>query len=141
MEKMIMDILVQVHEDAISQLTGPTGKVAMLPFDAEVRSELFTGRTLPGGVDVQTTNAAGIRSMCAKYMFEGHDCAGNPCRIFVRNEGWFEPGSEPDIFRTCPTFLTDSPVLSGYLHTARFRAEGGVFDGQLHIRVFDIAAE
>lgn len=141
MSKMIMDFRVTVRSEECSRITCATGTAAIIPFDAEVESELFTGKTLPGAADVQVTNAAGIRHMCAQYMFEGVDFNGVPCKLFVRNDGFFEPDSRPRPFHTCPTFLTDSEALGDYLHTARFRAEGVSDEECLHIRVFDVLKE
>ena len=140
MDKLLMDFLVHVHREEVSRVETAVGAAVIIPFDAEVESKLFTGRTLPGAADVQITNAAGIRHMCAAYMFEGKDFTGAPCRLFVRNDGFFEPGSRPELFRACPTFLTDSETLAPLLHTACFRAEGVSEDDGLHIRVYHVIA-
>lgn len=139
MDKLVLDFRVQVREQEISRLKTAVGAVSILPFDAEVTSPLFTGHTLPGAVDVQVTNAAGIRHMCAQYMFEGTDLTGAPCRLFVKNEGFFEPGSRPSPFHAYPTFLTDSATLAPFLQTACFRAEGIQESDGLHIRVYHVA--
>lgn len=136
MSKMIMDFHVTVRSEECSRITCDTGAAAIIPFDATVESELFAGKTLPGAVDVQVTNSAGIRHMCAQYMFEGTDINGAACKLFVCNSGFFEPNSRPRPFQACPTFLTDSKTLGDYLHKAIFRAEGSTEDC-LHIRIFD----
>lgn len=138
MSKLIMDFRVTVRSEECSRITCDTGAAAIIPFDATVESALFTGKTLPGAADVQVTNAAGIRHMCAQYMFEGTDFNGEPCKLFVCNNGFFEPNSRPHTFHTCPTFLTNSEVLGEYLHKAAFRAEGISDDECLHIRIFDV---
>ena len=141
MSRLIMDFRVTVHTQLISRIRCETGEAAIIPFDAVVESELFTGKTCPGAADVQVTNASGIRHMCAQYMFEGVDFTGAPCKLFVRNDGYFEPGSRPRPFCTCPSFLTDSKALAGYLHQAIFRAEGESDEECLHIRIFDVVPE
>lgn len=134
----IMEFVVTVDRENISRLETENGKVAILPFTATVESKLFTGKTLPGAADIQVTNATGIRHMCAKYMFEGKDAEGKDCKLFVENNGFFEPGSQPRPFHACPTFLTDSKVLGDYLHSSNFRTEGhGTPEGVL-IKVFDV---
>lgn len=138
MSKLILDIRVHVRQEECSRMSCGNGAAAIIPFDAEIESVLFTGKTLPGAADVQVTNAAGIRHMCAQYMFEGVDQNGEPCKLFVHNDGFFEPGGRPSPFHTCPTFLTDSKVLGEYLHRAVFRAEGMSDAECLHIRVFDV---
>ena len=139
--KMIMDFRITVQPDLISEVECPTGKAKIIPFDGWVKSELFTGKLLPGAADVQFTNPGGIRHMCAQYMFEGTDRDGRPCRLFVSNNGYFEPGRTPKPFHTCPTFLTDSAVLGEYLHQARFRTEGKTEEDGLHIRVYDVLSQ
>lgn len=139
--KMIMDFHINIHSDDISRLECKTGKATIIPFDGWVKSELFTGKLLPGAADVQFTNASGIRHMCAQYMFEGTDSSGSPCKLFVSNNGYFEPNHQPGPFQTCPTFLTDSEVLGEYLHQARFRTEGKTEEDGLHIRVYDVLLE
>lgn len=141
MSKMIMDFRVTVRREECSRLNCETGRVAIIPFDATVESDLFTGKTLPGAADVQVTNAAGIRHMCAKYMFEGVDYTGVPCKLFVCNEGFFEPESRPKPFHACPRFMTDSQALTDYLHRAIFRAEGESGDDGLHIRIYEVSKE
>ena len=138
MAKLVFDFHITLHPDKISAMDATNGKVVMIPFDGEVESPLFTGKTVPGGIDVQVENAAGIRHMCARYMFRGVDAEGNACHLFVDNNGYFEPGhdgSKP--FHTCPTLMTDSTALAPYVEGAHFRAEGHMKEDGLHILVFD----
>lgn len=74
--KLIMQIQIFIDNSRISSLEGRYGKVTMIPFTGHVKSEIFTGEIVPGGVDVQIENAAGNRNMCAKYMFRGTDKEG-----------------------------------------------------------------
>ena len=141
MSEPIMEFIIKLKPGETSRMECPTGKVAFLPFEGYVKSDLFTGTILPGAADVQTTDASGIRHMCARYMFKGTDCEGKECYLFVDNNGYFEPGSQPSPFRTCPTFLTDSEALAPYLHQARFRTEGHPGDGGPVIKVFDVLKE
>lgn len=141
MRKCILDFQIEVRSDQVSELTCGIGKVKIIPFDGRVQSELFAGRLLPGAADIQITNASGIRHMCAQYMFEGVDASGTPCRLFVCNNGYFEPGHRPKPFHACPTFMTDSEALGEYLHQPRFRAEGSREEDCLHIRIFDVLRE
>ena len=120
----IMVFQITINPTEISELEGPTGKVKMIPFSGTVDSPLFRGVIRPGAVDVQVTNAA-----------------GKPCHLFVDNNGYFEPDSSPSPFRTAPTFLTDSPELAPYLHSAHFRTEGHPREGGVEIRVFDVLQE
>ncbi len=55
----------------------PDGKVKIIPFTGTVDGNLFQGVVMPGAADVQITNPAGVRHMCAQYMLEGIDVTGN----------------------------------------------------------------
>ena len=139
MAKMVFDFHIALSPDKISELKATNGEVAILPFGGKVESELFTGTILPGAADVQIQNASGIRHMCARYMFQGKDHTGAECKLFVDNNGYFEPkkGGVAMPFYTCPTFMTDSAALAPYLEAAHFRAEGHMKEDGLHIMVFD----
>ena len=138
MTKPLMEFQILIQKGKISRLESPYGKAVVIPFEGYVSSELFTGRILPGAADVQTTDAAGIRHMCAKYMFEGTDSSGRFCHLFVENNGYFEKDSHPEIFHACPSFLSDSPVLSEKLSGPWFRAEGHPSDAGVVIKIFDV---
>ena len=102
-------------------------------------AELFTGRTLPGACDVQVENPAGSRNMCAKYMFQGTDSAGNECRLFVENNGYLAEVMRHDpFFHAYPRFMTDSPVLGEYLSQQRFRSEVQGREWGVEIRIYDV---
>ena len=109
--KPIMIFKVYADNKDVSNLESPYGAVTMIPFRATVESELFTGETLPGAVDVQIENPGMSRNMCAKYMFKGTDKDGNPCQLFVKNDSYLAPilRNEP-YFDGCPMVLTDRPV-------------------------------
>ncbi len=141
MSKLVFDFHIDIFDEKISMMKSDSGMVVIIPFGGEVKSELFTGIILPGAADIQVTNAAGIRHMQAKYMFDGIDREGKKCKIFVCNDGFFEPGSMPVPFHACPTFMTDSKALSEYLHQPRFRAEGCREKDRLHIKIFDILSD
>ena len=92
-------------------------------------------KVLPGGVDTQSQQN-GVRHMSARYMLDCVDKDGDPCRVFIENNGWFESQSMP--FKTIPTFMTDSKKLAPYLHCNRFRGEGHFENGALVIKFFEI---
>ena len=141
MSKLIMEFNIRIKGEEVSAMNSPQGRVVIIPFDGNVESDLFTGEVLPGAADVQQVNAAGIRHMCAQYMFRGKDSQGNDCHLFVENNGYFEPDSNPSPFKACPTFMTDSPVLAPYLSQARFRAEGHPAPQGVCIKIFDVLEE
>lgn len=137
-DKLIMEVKVSLLQEQISHLKNKYSEVLILPFTGSVDSEIFTGTVLPGAADIQTVNAAGIRHMCAKYMLAGKDSAGNECRIFIENNGYFEPGSQPVSFHACPTIYSDSPVLADYFAKAAFRAEGHPAEGGVTIQIYEV---
>ena len=139
--KMIMEFHISINREDRTEMLTKNGKVLFIPFGGEVQSDLFCGTVRPGAADVQVTNAAGIRPMAAKYIFEGKDYTGQECRLFVENNGYFEPGSQPRPFQACPTFMTDSEALADYFHRPHFRAEGWGHPGGVDIRIFDIEQE
>ena len=61
----IMFFKVYADNRDVSNLECPYGAVTMIPFRATVESDLFTGETLPGAVDVQIENPGMSRNMCA----------------------------------------------------------------------------
>lgn len=137
----IMIFKVYADREDCSDMMCPYGGVSFIPFTATVESDLFTGRTLPGACDVQVENPAGSRHMCAKYMFRGTDKAGNPCHLFVENNGYLAPVMRNDpFFHACPTFMTDSPLLGEYLSQHRFRSEVQGRDWGVEIRIYDVLA-
>ena len=140
MDNLIMTIHVIFDKAEINTLQGPWGGVTFIPFEASVESSLFTGKTLPGAADVQTENRAGVRHLCAKYMFDGKDGSGNPCRLFVQNDGYLTPANRNEpVIGAQPFFLTDSRELGEYLCQNRFRSEvHGTGAQTLDILIFDI---
>ena len=130
-DKLIMEVLVSIEGKDVSFLKGPAGEVVMIPFGGTVQGEIFNGVVCPGGVDCQRVNLTGVRHMCARYMLEGTDSAGEKCHIFVDNNGWFNGMQSP--FQTVPTFMTDSKTLAPYLHQNKFRGEGHPQIGRAHV--------
>ena len=135
-DKLIMEVLVSIEGKDVSFLKGPAGEVVMIPFGGTVQGEIFNGVVCPGGVDCQRVNLVGVRHMCARYMLEGTDSAGEKCHIFVENNGYFTGMQSP--FLTVPTFITDSKTLAPYLHRNKFRGEGHPREGGVTIKFFEV---
>ena len=142
MSNPIMVFQIFADSTQVSNLECPYGAVTMIPFTGRVESDLFTGEILPGACDVQIENPALSRNMCAKYMFSGKDSAGNPCKLFVENNGYLAPVMRNDPWLpACPRFLTDSPVLGEYLCRQQFRSEVQAVDSGIEIRIYDVTKE
>ena len=138
-DKLILEIVVDVEVSQVSQLEGSAGSVVMIPFGGTASGPIFDGVVLPGGVDTQRVDLSGVRHMSARYMLEGTDSDGAPCRIFIENNGHF-PKDAPMPFKTVPVFRTDSGTLGPYLHRDVFRGEGHSVDGGLVIRFYEVGA-
>ena len=142
MSEPVMIFKVYADPKDCSDMRCPYGGVTFIPFTATVESPLVSGKTLPGACDVQVENPAGSRNMCAKYMFEGTDSAGNKCRLFVENNGYLAEVMRNDpYFHAYPKFMTDSPVLGEYLSQQRFRSEVQGRDWGVEIRIYDVLKE
>ena len=137
-DKMIMEFHITIDPAERTEMVTKNGKVVIIPFGGTVESDLFCGTVRPGAADIQVTNPAGCRHMCAKYIFAGKDYTGQECCLYVENNGYFERGSQPRPFEATPTFRTDSEALADYFHGAHFRAEGWGKPGGVDIRIFDI---
>jgi hypothetical protein len=134
-DKLIMEVFVETTDRM--ELESTAGTIVMIPFTGTVKSEIFNGELLPGGVDTQVINKNGIKHMSARYMAEGTDHTGEKCKIYIQNEGHF-PVDAPKPFKTIPTFYTDSKALAPYLHSNKFRGEGMRDESGLVIRFFEI---
>lgn len=142
MDKKIMTFQIYIDDSQVSGMEGLYGAVTIIPFTGKVESEIFTGEILPGAADVQVENVAGIRNMCAKYMFRGKDSTGSDCYLFVENNGYFSISDRQETYlNACPQFITDSGVLGEYLCQKRFRSEVQVRDWGVEIRIYDVRGE
>lgn len=142
MSEAIMKFEIDVDPQAITELKSEYGAVSIIPFTGRVRSALFSGEIRPGGTDVQIENPAGLRRLCAKYIFQGKDYTGQDCLLFVENVGFLTGEEKPGaVLRACPRFLTDSRALGEYFSQARFRSELHAETGRLEIWVFDVLRE
>ncbi len=138
-DKLILQINVAINGEEVSALKSGNLEVVMIPFSGTAEGEIFNGVVCKGGVDTQRVNLSGVRHMSARYMLDGVDNAGNKCKIFIENNGWFDSMSMP--FKTVPTFITDSPALAAYLHRNKFRGEGHPAPNGVCIKLFEVDAE
>ena len=104
-----MEVLrIKVILDGVNELAASPRSVRMLPFHGRCESGLFQGTILPGGVDTQTDFAPGQGTLSARYMLEGVDMDGKPCRLYIDNSAMTREGSE---MVTHPRVTTDSAAL------------------------------
>lgn len=112
-------LTIDVKLDESHSVRGAKETINMICFHGEAHSDVFDGRILPGGVDTQFIGNDGNGMLSARYMLEGKDVCGNPCRIFIHNQA--QTGQEAPM-RTVPVVVTDSPVLQ-YLEKAELEGE------------------
>ena len=85
---------------------GSETEVVMVPFTGKADGKYFSGETVGTGVDTQKFDLkTGGETLSARYMLQGIDCEGCPCRIFIENSVHDEAGWHPVI-------VTDSKCLS-----------------------------
>jgi len=75
-------------------------------FDGFAKGPHFNGRILNGGADTQTIKKDGSGTLSARYMLEGTDASGDPCKIFVENTAVIGDDT------THPHCVSDSPELA-----------------------------
>ncbi len=101
--------------------------VCMLGFEGSAQSEYFEGEILPFACDTQKYSDSS-KSLSARYMLKGRDLTGNECSIFIENNAQLSSGE----LVTTPSFLTDSPLLSGF---ASSELEGRLKDTEQGVEV------
>lgn len=112
MGKEVLTVRVRIKEAL--EVKGSSNGATMILFDGDCDCDNFKGKILPGGVDTQRVGKDGFVSLSARYIMEGIDRDGQPCRIFIENNG--EIQSDGRIV-TSPCILTDSDALK-HLETA-----------------------
>ena len=79
-----MEVLrVYVNVTGYHEVVSEKQTVRMLPFDGTCDGPFFKGTILSGGVDTQKVDETGAGMLSARYMIEGVDCKGNPCKLFA----------------------------------------------------------
>ena len=136
----ILDIKIEANGPAV-HMQGENAEVLMVPFKGSVDCDIFRGIVEPCGVDTQIVNAAGVRHMSARYLMTGTDAEGQPCHIYVENNGWFDDAAKTMPIHSVPTFYTDSRALAPYLHRNQFVGEGHDMADGLHILFFEIGED
>lgn len=91
---------------ATDSITGKGGKASMIHFSARGECENFNGKTVADSVDTRLKFTGMIETLSARYIMEGTDSKGNPCRVYVENNGIDNNGmvTEPIIITDCPDY-------------------------------------
>lgn len=127
--------------------------VRIISFAGKCETEFFRGEVLPGGVDVQVLGAAESKSsetvdcgkavdvsagcttlgtVSARYILEGVDASGTPCKVYVENEGVID--SQKGML-TAPKVLTDSEELK-WLHEAELKCGFETRNEEFHVIIY-----
>lgn len=112
--------------------------VVMIPFTGSVTGKYFEGSVLPGGIDTQIIGKHGDRhTMSARYMLEGKDFKGKPCKIYIENNGNIYKEQKNILFRTYPKIITDSKALD-FLSKDILIGEGLETENGLDINIYRV---
>lgn len=99
-----------------NKVTGTAGWASMIHFGASSDCENFKGTIVADSVDTRLQFNGQLETLSARYILSGTDGNGNPCKIYVENNGISENG----VMVTEPIIITDSPdyawVESAPLH-------------------------
>ena len=121
-DELILSIRVHILEPV--SVEGAQQKIVMIPFTGEAEGPYFTGSVIGTGVDTQKIDKGGHAVLSARYMIEGKDSGGNPCRVFIENNGSWDTGFTPKI-------VTDSPLLAGWETAELYATVEGIPEGVL----------
>ncbi len=124
--ELLLEIQVRILESI--RVKGAARDIVMIPFTGTADGPWFTGKVIGPGVDTQRISKDGKAALSARYMLEGTDKSGRPCRIFIENQGSFDTGFTPLI-------VTDSALLSDW-ETAKLRATVESAPGGVPVRIF-----
>ncbi|HEY9060540.1 MAG TPA: DUF3237 family protein [Pseudobacteroides sp.] len=112
--------------------------VVMIPFTGYVTGKYFEGKVLSGGVDTQIIGKHGDRhTLSARYMLEGKDYTGEPCKIYIENSGDIYEKRNNVLFRTCPKIITNSKALE-CLSKDLLIGEGIETENGLNIKIYRV---
>lgn len=132
-----MEVLrVYVNVTGCHEVVSEKQTVRMLPFGGTCDGPFFKGTILSGGVDTQKVDGVGVGTLSARYMIEGEDCKGNPCKLFIENSAL--AGGNQNV--TTPEIVTDSQELK-WLETADLQGRIETIDGQLTIIIEMLGAQ
>ena len=129
-----MEVLrVYVNLTGFHEVASAKGTIRMLPFDGTVDGPFFKGTILSGAADTQKADPNGNGGLSARYVIDGVDCEGNPCKMFIENNAPFNAPTTPDI-------ITDSPALQ-WMETAELQGRIELPDGKVEIIIEVLGAK
>ncbi len=126
MEELILTI--HVLCTGAETVKGQRETITMVPFTGRSEGPFFFGETIGPGVDTQRIGTDGTVRLSARYMLEGRDSGGNPCRLFIENQNGADGVLRPRI-------VTDSPLLAAW-EDASLRSEVDGVPGGVTVRIW-----
>lgn len=127
-----MIIKLVIHIDEQVSVISDKAEAHMLLFHGEAASSYFNGTVRNGGVDTQLQYKDQPKHLSARYILEGEDLEGMPCKLFIENNGLVDDKVMP--FVTKPMILTDSKALK-WLEEEPLVGYVTYEEGQLIIRI------
>ena len=128
-------LTININVTEVVELGGEAASVRMILFEGECNCpDVFVGKVLNGGVDTQITKN-GMTTLSARYMLEGVDCKGMPCRIFIENNG--EAVVDGKLL-TMPRIITSGSENIKWLEETVKQGEVVNDNGQLIIRFMGV---
>lgn len=85
-------------------VAGKNGNATMIHFTGRGECDNFNGTIVSDSVDTRLKFPGIVESLSARYILDGTDASGNPCRIYVENNGIDDNGMVTE-----PVIITDSP--------------------------------
>ena len=89
---------------ASDTVNGNGGSATMIHFMGRGECDNFNGNVVADSVDTRLKFPGMVESLSARYILEGTDATGNPCRVYVENNGIDDNGMVTE-----PLIITDSP--------------------------------
>ncbi|UOQ83557.1 DUF3237 family protein [Gracilibacillus salinarum] len=133
----ILTVHVQI-ENTIALNNNDGDSVTMITFQGHVTGDYFKGEILDGGVDTQIIGRFDDRhTLSARYMLEGTDYTGKPCKIYIENNGSINNKLLNGLFRSYPKIITNSKALA-FLNDDMLVAEGQSTASGLDINIYRI---
>lgn len=99
---------------ATDTVSGNGGKATMIHFGGRGECENFNGKVVADSVDTRLKYPGMVETLSARYILDGTDAKGNPCRVYVENNGIDSNGmvTEPIIITDCPDYawIEEAPL-------------------------------
>lgn len=93
-----------INIGASDSVAGNSGSATMIHFTGRGECDNFNGNVVADSVDTRLKFPGMVESLSARYILDGTDAAGRPCRIYVENNGIDDNGMVTE-----PVIITDSP--------------------------------